>query len=175
MPLKTVVTGGVRSGKSRCAEALLARADRVTYVAPGPAWAEDQQWRARVAQHRSRRPGHWQTWEDTDLAGVLARLETPALIDCLGTWLTAHLDDLQVWDGGTSWTAALESRIDALVTAWTASEQRLVVVTNEVGMGLVSPHRSGRIFADWLGWVNQRIAAVSDEVILVVAGRHLRL
>ncbi|WP_432559588.1 bifunctional adenosylcobinamide kinase/adenosylcobinamide-phosphate guanylyltransferase [Granulicoccus sp. GXG6511] len=172
--MKTLVTGGIRSGKSRCAEELLAGSAEVTYIAPGPHWPDDHEWRARVAAHRIRRPAHWQTIEDRDLAGVLTRVTGPALIDCLNTWLTGQLDDLDGW-ATTGWEAELGDRIDAAVAAWDASPHRLVAVTNEVGLGLVSEHRSGRVFADWLGLLNQRIADVCDEVILVVAGRRLRL
>ncbi|MDO5683067.1 MAG: bifunctional adenosylcobinamide kinase/adenosylcobinamide-phosphate guanylyltransferase [Propionibacteriaceae bacterium] len=172
--MKTLVTGGIRSGKSRCAEELLADAARVTYVAPGPRWPDDDEWRARVASHRERRPPHWRTVENQDLAEVLTDLTGPALIDCLNTWLTGQLDDLNAWSG-TGWEDTLTERIDAVVAAWATSAQRLVAVTNEVGLGLVSEHRSGRIFTDWLGILNQQIAAVSDDVILVVAGRRLHL
>lgn len=182
MPLKMLITGGVRSGKSRCAEDLMAGEEHVTYVAPGPAWPEDAEWRARVALHRIRRPAHWETVESSDLPSVLGGLTAPGLIDCLGTWLTGQLDELGAWGdptGGSrlvpSWADELQHRIDALVAAWDASDQRLIAVTNEVGMGLVSERHSGRVFADWLGRVNQAIAGVSDEVILVVAGRRLTL
>ena len=172
--MKTLVTGGIRSGKSRCAEDLLADEDRVTYIAPGPRWPDDHEWRARVAAHRIRRPAHWRTVEDRDLAGALSRLTGPALIDCLNTWLTGQLDDLDAWSG-TGWETELQPRIDAVVSAWSASPHRLVAVTNEVGLGLVSEHLAGRVFADWLGRLNQQMADVSDEVILVIAGRRLRL
>ena len=172
--VKTLVTGGIRSGKSRCAETLLADEPGVTYVVPGPLWPDDPEWVARVAAHRQQRPAHWTTVVDQDVAGVLGRLSGPGLIDCLNTWLTGQLDEVQAWST-TGWEGLLEQRITAVVEAWTASPHRLVAVTNEVGFGLVSEHRSGRIFVDWLGRLNQRIAAASDEVILIVAGRSLRL
>lgn len=171
---KTLVTGGIRSGKSRCAEELLAPEAEVTYIAPGPSWPDDHEWRARVAAHRIRRPSHWRTVEDRDLAGALTRLTGPALVDCLNTWLTGQLDDLDGWTT-TGWEDRLHERIAAVVTAWKDCPHRLVAVTNEVGLGLVSDHRSGRVFADWLGLLNQRVAEVCDDVILVVAGRRLHL
>lgn len=174
MPVKTLVTGGIRSGKSRCAEDLLAGEPAVTYLAPGPRWPEDPEWRARVAAHQIRRPAHWHTIETQDLARALETLTGPALVDCLNTWLTGQLDDLDGW-ATTGWEDELATRIAAVTAAWQASPQRLVAVTNEVGLGLVSEHRSGRIFADWLGRLNQEIAAVSDEVVLVIAGRKLWL
>lgn len=177
MALKTLVTGGVRSGKSRCAEELLGTEPRVIYLAAGPPVdpVTDQEWAARVAAHRIRRPAHWQTVESIDAAAVLDDLTHPALLDCLGTWLTGHLDRVGAWTDQPGWEQQLQARIDELAAAWAGCGHRLVAVTNEVGLGLVSEHRSGRVFADWLGRLNQQISAASDEVILVVAGRRLRL
>ncbi|RNL75363.1 bifunctional adenosylcobinamide kinase/adenosylcobinamide-phosphate guanylyltransferase [Nocardioides marmorisolisilvae] len=166
--MRVLVTGGVRSGKSAHAEGLLADRPAVTYVAAGPVpGPDDTEWAARVALHRDRRPAHWSTVESTDLPAVLGG-ENALLVDCLGTWLTAQLDDL-------GWEAdGLASRIDALTDAVATCED-IVLVTNEVGAGVVPEHRSGRLFRDQLGVVNQRIAAVCDEVHLVVAGRVLVL
>lgn len=169
------MTGGVRSGKSACAEGLLAGETLVSYIAPGPRWADDADWNARIESHRARRPAHWRTVENTDLAGAIRELEAAALIDCLGTWLTGRLDALGAWDGAAGWQEGLSTEISGVVEAWQNSPYRLVGVTNEVGLGLVSEHRSGRVFADWLGRLNQQVAAVSDDVILVVAGRRLVL
>lgn len=177
MPIKTLVTGGIRSGKSRCAEELLATEPAVIYLAPGqPADPEaDAEWAARVAAHQARRPTRWRTVESLDITATLGRAGHPVLLDCLGTWLAGQLDRAGAWEERAGWTQHLEHQIDALVAAWVTCPQRLVAVTNEVGMGLVSEHRSGRVFTDWLGRLNQRIAAASDDVILVVAGRRLRL
>ena len=166
--MRVLVTGGVRSGKSAHAEGLLRSRPTVTYVAAGPLpGPEDTEWAERVAAHRARRPASWSTVESTDLPRVLGG-EVPYLVDCLGTWLTAQLDELG-WDEN-----ALAPRVDALVEAVAACTD-LVVVSNEVGAGVVPEHRSGRVFRDQLGLVNQRVAAVCDEVHLVVAGRVLRL
>ncbi|WP_425310927.1 bifunctional adenosylcobinamide kinase/adenosylcobinamide-phosphate guanylyltransferase [Ammonicoccus fulvus] len=169
------MTGGVRSGKSACAEGLLAAETQVSYLAPGPPWADDADWNARIESHRARRPAHWRTVENTDLAGAIRALESAALIDCFGTWLTGRLDALGAWDEAAGWQGRLSADISGVVEAWRECPHRLVGVTNEVGLGLVSEHRSGRIFADWLGRFNQQVAAVSDDVILVVAGRQLVL
>ena len=90
MAARTVVTGGVRSGKSTYAESLLREAQHVTYVAPGPAAdpAVDLEWAERVAAHQARRPSHWTTVETTDVAGALTQATGAVLVDCLGTWLT---------------------------------------------------------------------------------------
>ena len=165
---RVLVTGGVRSGKSAHAEGLLADRPAVTYVATGAVpGRDDSEWAARVAAHRARRPPGWTTLESTDLGSALGATGA-FLVDCLGTWLTAQLDDLGWEDEG------LEVRVDALVTA-VARCSDLVVVTNEVGAGVVPEHRSGRLFRDHLGLLNQRVAAVCDEVHLVVAGRVLVL
>ncbi|GAA1935876.1 bifunctional adenosylcobinamide kinase/adenosylcobinamide-phosphate guanylyltransferase [Nocardioides marmoribigeumensis] len=167
------MTGGVRSGKSRHAESLL---DGVaaTYVAPGPL-VDDADWQARVAAHRARRPSSWTTLETHDLAAALAT-PGPVLVDCLGTWLTAVVDQHALWEAPSAEVTALVEHLAGEATAALAGRtDDVVLVTNEVGLGVVPEHRSGRLFRDLLGLVNQRLAAACDEVHLVVAGRVLRL
>ncbi|MDG4663134.1 bifunctional adenosylcobinamide kinase/adenosylcobinamide-phosphate guanylyltransferase [Mycobacterium sp. 236(2023)] len=174
--MKVLVTGGVRSGKSRHAEELLSAAGEVTYIAPGrPADGSDPDWDARVAGHRSRRPAHWRTVETTDVAAAVRDAGGALLVDCLGTWLTALLDDAGLWDGSSRDAAAVvERHVTALCDSLTEVPDA-VVVTNEVGLGVVPSHRSGVMFRDLLGTVNQRVAAVCDDVHLVIAGRVLTL
>ena len=178
-PRKVLVTGGVRSGKSRYAESLLAGAGRVAYLAPGavPDATVDPEWAARVAAHQAGRPGHWRTVETSDLATALAgAAEEAVLVDCLGTWVTAVVDALGTWDQPLAgWRDQFDPHLDGLLRAWRAHPGLLVAVTNEVGWALVSEHRSGRTFTDLLGRVNQAVAAESDDVALVVAGRVLLL
>jgi adenosylcobinamide kinase/adenosylcobinamide-phosphate guanylyltransferase len=177
-PQKVLVTGGVRSGKSRHAEALLAGVAGVTYVAPGqlPDAAADPEWAARVAAHQASRPASWRTVETADLAAALRDAEGPVVIDCLGTWVTAVVDGLGTWDQPlAAWRNRFDVHLDALVAAWRAHPALVVAVTNEVGWGLVSEHRSGRVFTDLLGRVNQAVAEHCDDVVLVVAGRALHL
>jgi adenosylcobinamide kinase/adenosylcobinamide-phosphate guanylyltransferase len=169
--VRVLVTGGVRSGKSRHAEGLLADEPAVTYVAPGPV-LDDADWQERIAAHRARRPATWRTVETVDLAAAL-RSEGPVLVDCLGTWLTRVVDEAGLWDAPTDEVAAyVDERVAAAVEAMDGS---VVLVTNEVGLGVVPGHRSGRLFRDLLGSVNQRVAAACDEVHLVVAGRVLKI
>jgi adenosylcobinamide kinase/adenosylcobinamide-phosphate guanylyltransferase len=165
----------VRSGKSRHAEELLGTAERVTYIAPGrPADGTDPDWDTRVAQHRARRPSHWRTVETADVAAAIRNADGTVLLDCLGTWLTAVLDD-GLWEAPSrNAHAAVGARVTILCEALAAVEES-VVVTNEVGLGVVPSHRSGVLFGDLLGTVNQRVAAVCDEVHLVIAGRVLKL
>jgi adenosylcobinamide kinase/adenosylcobinamide-phosphate guanylyltransferase len=167
--MKVLVTGGVRSGKSRHAESLVSGA--VTYVAPGPV-RDDADWAARVAAHRARRPASWTTLETGDLAAALA-VDGPVLVDCLGTWLTRLVDDAGLWEAPV---AEVTSYVDTAVAAAVAAlGADVVLVTNEVGLGVVPEHRSGRLFRDLLGSVNQAFGAACDEVHLVVSGRVLRL
>jgi len=176
-PRRILVTGGVRSGKSRHAERLVG--DRpATYVAPGPTVEEDSDpdWAARIAAHRARRPTAWSTVETRDLAGAIAAADTPVIVDCLGTWLTAVLDDAHAWELPRDRLDVLvEDALRGLEPAVAALPHDLVVVTNEVGLGVVPAHRSGRVFRDLLGEVNQRVGSLCDEVHLVVAGRVLVL
>lgn len=177
-PRAVLVTGGVRSGKSRHAEELLAGSPQVTYVAPGPTpdVEQDPDWAARIAAHRSRRPGHWSTVEGSDLAGALRGTSGAVLVDCLGTWLTAVIDGADAWEAEADEAYALVRRELVEVTAALAQHPGpVVLVTNEVGLGVVPVHRSGRLFRDLLGVVNQEVGRACDEVHLVVAGRVLAL
>lgn len=171
--MRILVTGGVRSGKSAHAESLLT-GQSVTYVAPGPS-SDDADWSARIAAHRARRPVTWTTIETGDLVAALAG-EGSILIDCLGTWLTRFIDERELWGATTvSATAALTDELDRIVAAVQDQNRDLVFVTNEVGLGVIPEHRSGRLFRDLLGLTNQRLAAVCDEVHLVIAGRVITL
>jgi adenosylcobinamide kinase/adenosylcobinamide-phosphate guanylyltransferase len=175
--MRTLVTGGVRSGKSRHAESLLPAGLPVAYVAPGPAPdADDHDWAVRLATHRAARPAHWVTHETGDIAGVLGSASGPVLVDCLGTWLTGVIDERRLWDAPVGEVAAVvDGLLAGLVDVLATTSVDVVLVTNEVGLGVVPAHRSGRLFRDLLGTVNQRVAGACDEVHLVVAGRVLRL
>ena len=169
--MRILVTGGVRSGKSRHAEGLLADAALVRYVAPGPTH-DDADWAARVRAHQERRPASWETVETRDLAAALGTAR-PVLVDCLGTWLTGLIDAAGAWDHPVEdLTSLVVAEVDAAIAAL---GERVVLVTNEVGLGVVPEHRSGRLFRDLLGLVNQRFAQACDEVHLVIAGRVLKL
>jgi adenosylcobinamide kinase/adenosylcobinamide-phosphate guanylyltransferase len=175
--VKVLVTGGVRSGKSRHAESLLEGFTDVVYVAPGPTADEDgdPDWAARLAAHQARRPTGWTTLESRDLAAALGAGAQPVIVDCLGTWLTAVLDERCLWDSPIDEaTVIVERLLEAAIVVLT-SRDNVVLVTNEVGLGVVPAHRSGRLFRDLLGLVNQRMAAACDDVHLVVAGRVLTI
>jgi adenosylcobinamide kinase / adenosylcobinamide-phosphate guanylyltransferase len=174
--VRVLVTGGVRSGKSKHAEGLLEGTAGVTYVAPGrPADGADPDWDIRVAHHRMRRPVDWITVETAALDEACRTAPGPVLIDCLGTWLTAVMDSENLWDTTTDEAhQAVDRHLDDICDAL-GSLSLAVVVTNEVGLGVVPSHRSGMVFRDLLGTVNQRVARVCDEVHLVIAGRVLKL
>lgn len=176
--MRTLVTGGVRSGKSFQAESLVVAATDVTYVAPGPRPdAElDPDWASRVSSHRERRPAHWRTVESADLEQAIAMADGAVLVDCLGTWVTALIGELDGWDKTLDdWEPTFWDRVERAVQAMTAHADDVVLVTNEVGWGVVPEHRSGRLFRDLLGKVNQRFALECDQVLLVVSGRVLTL
>lgn len=157
----TLVLGGARSGKSVVAERLAARAGAaVTSVAT--AEVTDENMAARVEAHRARRPAPWVTIDaGEDLVAVLRGLEGTVLVDSLGTWV-ARL-------------AGAAPDVEGLCEALVSRAGTTIVVSEEVGLGVHPSSEVGRHFRDLLGTVNQAVAAVSDEVLLVVAGRTLRL
>ncbi len=176
--MRVLVTGGARSGKSAHAESLLRDEPAVVYVAPGPVPDEsaDPEWAARVAAHRERRPDTWRTHETGDIATAVREAEGAVIVDCLGTWVTRLLDEELAWDADADAVRVLfDERLEALGRALRECTATVVVVTNEVGLGIVPERRSGRLFRDLLGTANQRVAQDCVEVHLVVAGRVLRL
>ncbi|MDN5743490.1 MAG: bifunctional adenosylcobinamide kinase/adenosylcobinamide-phosphate guanylyltransferase [Nocardioidaceae bacterium] len=173
--MKALVTGGVRSGKSQHAEGLLSEAGAVTYIAAGPTY-DDADWAARVLAHQVRRPEHWSTVETVDVPGALRQAKGAVLIDCLGTWLSALIDEAQLWEAPSGEINQHVARpASALVAAIASHADAVVVVTNEVGLGVVPEHRSARLFRDLLGTLNQQVGQACDQVHLVVAGRVLVL
>jgi adenosylcobinamide kinase/adenosylcobinamide-phosphate guanylyltransferase len=190
LPCRTLIIGGARSGKSTEAELRLSGEPRVTYLAAGPwrspAWPDalaDTEWAARVAEHRARRPSWWQTVESLDVAAHLRRQPGALLIDGVGTWLAGIMDETGLWAASDTATAAaaagpagvIRSRIDDLVDAWRQTAALAVAVTDDVGSGLVPAYLAGRVFRDELGWLNQRLAAESELVLHLVAGRATAL
>jgi adenosylcobinamide kinase / adenosylcobinamide-phosphate guanylyltransferase len=163
----TLVLGGVRSGKSHYAQQLGERAERVVFVAT--ARACDDEMRRKVARHRSSRPQHWQTVEEPlGLAEAVAQYGPACdliIIDCL-TLFAANLLEA----GGDE-----QIRIDALCLALQSPPSAVVLVSNEVGSGVVPEYPSGRRFRDLLGEMNQSVARVASNVLLLVAGLPLVL
>jgi adenosylcobinamide kinase/adenosylcobinamide-phosphate guanylyltransferase len=174
MLTRTLVLGGTRSGKSRHAEDLLPADGRVRYVATARRRTDDPEWSARIDLHRARRPPSWTTLEDVDVAAVVRAGGGPLLVDDLATWLTGVLDDSGAWEARAV-PAAVGAAVEELVAAVAAAPDRVVLVSAEVGLGVVPETRAGRLFRDELGALNAALAAVCDEVVLLVAGLPLRL
>jgi adenosylcobinamide kinase / adenosylcobinamide-phosphate guanylyltransferase len=169
--VRTLVLGGTRSGKSGYAEDLLAADEPVRYVATARPDRGDAEWTARIDAHRARRPAAWTTVEDPDVDALLRDGGGPLLVDDLATWLTAVLDDAGAWER----TVDVSPQVEALVAAVRAAPGRVVLVSAEVGLGVVPATRAGRLFRDELGALNAALARVCDEVVLLVAGLPLHL
>ncbi|WP_395311987.1 bifunctional adenosylcobinamide kinase/adenosylcobinamide-phosphate guanylyltransferase [Mycobacterium sp. AMU20-3851] len=166
--MRVLVLGGIRSGKSQWAETDIA-APAVRYVATGRTDSGDPEWSRRVQAHRSRRPVHWSTLETADVATALRTdNRTATLVDDIGGWLTATMDRRDAWNGGS-----VSADIDELCVAVRGFTGRLSLVSPEVGLTIVPATAGGRLFADELGTLNQRLAALCDRVVLVVAGQPL--
>jgi adenosylcobinamide kinase/adenosylcobinamide-phosphate guanylyltransferase len=169
----TLVLGGARSGKSIVAEGLVVEYAEetnlgVTYVATGIApTAEDADWAARVMRHRERRPAAWRTVEvaaSFELCAAISAEDGVVLVDSLGTWVAA----------ADAFDVDVAGLCDALANR-SAQGRPTVIVSEEVGMGVHPATELGRRFRDNLGDVNRAVAAASDRVLLIVAGRALEL
>lgn len=151
----------------------------MTYVATARRYPDDPDWDARIALHVARRPSTWHTVEASAPADLPALLtatqyeDPPILVDDLSTWLVGVLDEAQAWEGDGS--EAIARDVDHLVRSIATCRARLVLVTAEVGLGVIPSTRSGRLFRDHLGALNARVAEVCDEVTLLVAGIPLKL
>jgi adenosylcobinamide kinase / adenosylcobinamide-phosphate guanylyltransferase len=172
-PVRILVLGGIRSGKSQYAETAIAEsaggAQPVRYLATGVAAGDDTDWSARIAAHRSRRPPNWSTVETVDVATQLrSDTATATMVDDVGGWLTAALDRRDAWSGGS-----VGADVDELIDAVESFGSPLALVSPEVGLTVVPATESGRRFADELGTLNQQLAGVCDRVVLVIAGQPL--
>lgn len=171
-----VVTGGVRSGKSVLAERLAREAggDRVVYWATQA--ANDDEMRARVAGHRARRPAGWLTVEagPEDLAGLRLPAGEALLVDCLGGYLSRALLAAE-HEGEAAVLGSARRAMDGLFEVVRAFAGPAIVVTNEVGWGVVPPYPLGRWFRDALGEAGARLAAEADLVVLTALGLPLVL
>jgi adenosylcobinamide kinase / adenosylcobinamide-phosphate guanylyltransferase len=176
--VRTLVLGGIRSGKSRWAETAIAQAvgpeQPVRYLATGVDPGDDEGWARRVAVHRQRRPGHWSTIETAEVAAQLRRFSAaPTLVDDVGGWLIAVLDLRRAWSGGNDASLAID--LEEMFAAVNAFGSELVLVSPEVGLSVVPATAQGLRFADELGALNQRLAAICERVVLVVAGQAMTL
>lgn len=166
---KTLILGGARSGKSSQAESLAKTSDSVTYVATATAF--DVEMSQRITLHQQQRPKDWHLIEcPLLLCEALTQLSgsgQTVLVDCLTLWLNNQLYHKPEQD----FALARQQLTDAI----SQFEGQLILVSNEVGMGLVPMGELNRVFVDQQGWLNQQLARVCDEVIFVAAGLPLYL
>lgn len=162
------ITGGARSGKSGYAERLAQQSGReVIYIAT--AEARDAEMRARLEHHRARRPAYWTTIEEPlALAEAIRRQQDAGrclLVDCLTLWVTNQLLA----------QADMATEREALCKALAEAEGEVILVSNETGMGVVPLGELSRRYVDEAGWLHQRVAALADQVVLMVAGLPMRV
>lgn len=172
-----LVTGGARSGKSSFAERLVQKHAPAGCLYIATAEALDEEMKERISLHQADRAAvsyNWSTAEwPLSLPEQLAASKAPAiLVDCLTVWLS---NELLAVEHEPDFHAKLEQRIQALIDASTQYEGLLVLVTNEVGSGVVPAYKLGRVFRDAAGRLNQRAAAAANEVYLVTAGIPIEL
>jgi adenosylcobinamide kinase/adenosylcobinamide-phosphate guanylyltransferase len=163
----TLVLGGVRSGKSRFAQQMAEHAERVTFVATAER-RDDAEMHAKIVRHRAERP---QTWATIEEPLYLARTIRDAgkdcnvlLVDCL-TLFASNLLEACGDDAGQQ-----QTHIDELCSALSSAPCSIILVSNEVGSGVVPAYQLGRRFRDLVGEINQRVASIADTVLLMVAG-----
>ena len=162
------ITGGQRSGKSHYAQKLAKdKADNPIFLATARIWDED--FKARVKRHRSDRSENWQTIEEEKNLDKLELQGETIVLDCITLWLTNIFHDAE-YD--------LENSLEEAKSIWDNFVQQdftLIVVSNELGMGIHSENESGRKFTDLQGWINQHIAALADNVYFMVSGIPLEI
>ena len=162
-----LVLGGVRSGKSRYAQELAAQSARVKFVATAER-REDEEMLRKIERHRTERPAHWTTVEEpVALSRVIKVSEQDCdvlLIDCL-TLFAANLMERHAGEEDQ-----LQSCVEELCDTLRTTSRTVILVSNEVGSGVVPAYELGRRFRDVVGEINQRVAAVADTVLLMVAG-----
>lgn len=174
----TLILGGARSGKSSYAEKLAAQHEgSVLYVATAQAWDDDMA--SRIAVHRAQRPSHWRTLEAPVQVGQAIAEAPPAdviLIDCLtllASNVIAPLDTSEQAVADRALKAEIDALCDAILTVTTHRTTHWIIVSNEVGLGIVPAYPLGRIYRDALGRANQRLAAMAHQVFFMVAGLPL--
>lgn len=180
--MKELIIGGARSGKSALAERRAVESGlAVTYIATSQ--VGDEEMARRVAHHRARRPAHWGLAEEPlRLAAALEKYAAPdacLLVDCLTLWLSnlffAGKAEAQVAAREAIDCPLLSGEIEALLDALGRLPGHIILVSNEIGWGVVPENRLARIFADEQGRLNQRVAAACGRVTLVAAGLPLSL
>lgn len=167
-----LVLGGARSGKSDWAQAeLTKKGGDVLFVAT--ATAGDEEMRSRIEKHRASRPAHWQTLEAPLHIGkaILENNTAPwVLVDCMTMLASNVMFSLAEPINEQAYQQAMQAEIEALISAWEKQDASWMVISNEVGLGLVPPNALSRYYRDELGRANQRLAKVATKVVFLVAG-----
>jgi len=167
-----LILGGVRSGKSRYAQQLAEQSARVKFVATAER-RDDEEMRRKIERHRADRPAHWTTIEEPlALSRVIQQSEDDCdalLVDCL-TLFGANLMERHADN-----EIQLQADVAELCAALRASSRKVILVSNEVGSGVVPAYELGRRFRDVVGEINQRVAEVADTVLFMVAGLPMSL
>lgn len=172
-----LITGGVRSGKSLLAEKLASTHESVLYIATCE--VRDEEMAERVRLHQQRRPGHWRTAEaPLDLMGAAQQDDSPCLlVDCLGLWVTNCLlaNEDRNLGSPAAFVQEMREKTRDLLELLAARQGDSILVTNEVGFGLVPPYKMGRVFRDCLGLVNATVAEAARDVYLCAVGLPIAL
>src|SRR5215216_108083 len=169
----TLILGGARSGKSSYAQNLAEESGKsVTFLAT--AQALDEEMTTRIQKHQAERPANWVTLEiPCEIASHVSQVESEVVIlDCI-TLLISNLLMQFVKDDRVEeapFMIAVQKEIDELIITLHDREQAWLIVSNEVGLGLVPPYQMGRVYRDAIGWANQQLAREADKVLLMVAG-----
>lgn len=168
MPKITFITGGARSGKSRFAQRISeSRSEHPIYLATARVWDDD--FKQRIERHQNDRGAQWTTIEEEKFLSRTPAEDKTVLLDCVTLWLTNIFFDngfdmeKSLGEAKTEWNRFMEKKMD------------LIVVSNELGMGVHPVEESARKFADLQGWINQYIAAMADEVYLMVSGIPVKI
>jgi adenosylcobinamide kinase/adenosylcobinamide-phosphate guanylyltransferase len=173
----TLILGGARSGKSYYAQRLAEESQgEVLFVAT--ATAGDDEMKMRIAAHRASRPAGWRTLEvPLQVGRAVSELAHPGvvLIDCMTLLASNVLFSLPEAVDEKDYQAALDVETTALLDAYQKSPAEWIIISNEVGLGLVPPYPLGRIYRDGLGRINQRLAQAADSVLFLVAGLPMRV
>ena len=169
----TLILGGARSGQSSQALKLAEESRKsVTFIATAQAF--DDEMSARIQKHKAERPANWETLElPLNIASNIPQIKSELVIlDCVTLWVTNLLmqfvkDDLV---DEVPFMQAAKDETEALLAAIQNTDQEWLIVSNEIGLGLVPPFQMGRVYRDALGWVNQRLSHEADKVLFMVAG-----
>lgn len=173
MPKITLILGGARSGKSSHALKLAEESKKpVTFIATAQAY--DDEMTTRIQKHKTERPAYWETLElPLNITPSVSQIKSDVVIlDCVTLWVTNLLMQFVKDDFADEalFMKTTQTETEALLTAIQTSKQEWLIISNEVGLGLVPPYQMGRVYRDGLGWANQRLAQAADKVILMVAG-----